>query len=198
MLRNFLISCFIVLLASSVSFGQLSKKKFKKAVKEYHIKSMTEMITENIDGQEKTRKNSYTEYDKEGNFTLHEEYRKNGTLKYKETTKYDSKGNKMEETIFEAAEKQPKAEKNIKRSFKYDSNDNVVEELKYDGNGKLLQKTNYTYVKENKSVELVYDGNSKLQKRIMYTYDTKGLCVEKKEFNAANAPVETRKYIYQF
>ena len=115
MVRIFLIS---LLLISCLAFSQ--SKKERKTIKTYGVKSITENVTELINGKETTRKDSYTVYDKNVNVILNEEYRKDGTLKRRETAKYDSKGNKSEETIWNAAEIQPNPEKNVKHICKYD------------------------------------------------------------------------------
>ena len=115
---------FVIFFLSVSLFGQ--SKKEKKAIKTWGIKSITEMVTENVNGKETIRKDSYSTFDKNGNTTYYEEYRKDGSLKHKETTKYDSKGNKLEETVFDAADNQP--EKNYKRTYKYDSEENKTDE----------------------------------------------------------------------
>lgn len=157
------------------------------------------MVTEYVNGKESSRKDSYTSYDKNANILVVEEYRKDGTLKYKEVNKYDSNGNKTEESIFDAAETQPNPEKNVKYVCKYDIEDNKLEELVYDGSGKLISKTQFSNnSKGNKILEVTFDPTGKLQKKIVYTYDSKGLRVEKKEYNGANLLVSSRKYQYQF
>ncbi|MBI4932173.1 MAG: hypothetical protein HY841_15550 [Bacteroidetes bacterium] len=186
-----------ILLASFSLFGQ--NKKEKKAIKTYGIKSVIENVTETVNGKETTRKDSYTAYDKNANIILNEEYRKDGTLKHKETAKYDSKGNKLEETVFDAAETQLNAEKNVKKVCKYDSNDNKTEELEYDGSGKLVAKTQSSFNSNgDKILEVVYDATGKLTKKIIYIYNAKGLKVEKKEYDGANMLVSDRKYTYEY
>src|SRR5438067_1668002 len=94
----------------SLFFGSAfsQNKKEKKGVKSHRIKTVTEMVTETENGKEVTRKDSYSAYDKDAHVLENENYRKDGTLKHKETAKYDSKGNKLEETLFDVAEPQPK------------------------------------------------------------------------------------------
>ena len=188
----------VIFLQIGVIVSAQSKKE-KKAIKTYGIKSVTENVAETINGKEVTRKDSYTAYDKNANITLNEEYRKDGTLKHKETTKYDSKGNKLEETIFDAAETQLNAEKNIKHVCKFDGDDNKTEEMEYDGSGKLLSKAQYSYNSNgDKILEVVYDATGKLTKKIVFIYNAKGLKVEKKEYDASNILVSDRKYTYGF
>lgn len=190
------LACFLL---STVSFSQ-DKKKLKKEIKGFKIKSITETVTEYKDGKETTpRKDVFTAYDKNGEVTQREDYHKDGSLKHKETAVYDSKGNKTEETIFEPAEKQPKPEKNVKHVSKYDSDGNEIEQLEYDGSGKLVQKMQFSYnSKGDKTLEVTYDGDGKLTKKTVYTFDSKGLRVEKKDYDASNNLMSVRKYQYQF
>ena len=174
-------------------------KKEKKAFKTYGVKSVTENVTETINGKETTRKDSYTAYDKNANVTLNEEYRKDGTLKHKETAKYDSKGNKLEETTWDGAETTPNPEKYVKHVSKFDSDDNKTEELEYDAAGKLVCKNQYSYNSNgDKILEVVYDAAGKLLRRVVYIYNAKGLKVEKKEYDGANLMLSDRKYTYEF
>jgi hypothetical protein len=174
-------------------------KKEKKAIKSYGIKSITENVTETVGGKESTRKDSYTVFDKNTNVVLNEEYRKDGTLKHKETAKYDSKGNKLEETIWDAPEIQPNPEKYAKHISKFDSDDNKTEELEYDAAGKLVSKAQYFYNSNgDKILEVVYDPAGKITKSVKYFYNGKGLKQEKKEFDGANMLLSDRKYQYEF
>ena len=186
-----------ILLTSFSVFGQ--SKKEKKAIKTYGIKSVTENVTEIVNGKETTRKDSYTAYDKSANITTKEDYRKDGILKHRETTKYDSKGNKLEETIFDAAENQLNPEKNVKHVCRYDKEDNKTEDLEYDGNGKVITKTQYSYNSNgDKILEVLLDASGKLTKKIVYIYNAKGLRVEKKEYDGTNTLISDRKYTYEF
>lgn len=186
-----------IVFASFSLFSQ--SKKEKKLIKTYGVKSVTENVTETVNGKEATRKDSYTSYDKNANATVIEEYRKDGTIKYKETSKYDSRGNKLEEAIFDAAENNLNPEKNLKHVCKFDKNDNKTEELEYDGNGKLLTKTQNSYnSNEDKILEVVYDASGKLIKKTVYLYNAKGLRVEKKEYDGSNTLLFDSKYTYEF
>ena len=183
----------------SLSLFSQDKKKLKKEIKGFKIKSITEMVTEFNNGKESTRKDVFTAYDKNGEILSREDYHKDGMLKHKETNIYDSKGNKIEETIFESAEKQPKPEKNVKHTSKYDSNDNLIEDMEYDGTGKLMQKMQFSYnSKGDKILEVTFDSDGKLTKKTVYTFDSKGLRAEKKEYDGANTLISSRKYQYQF
>ena len=180
---------FVVLFFLLTSVSCLLSSAFaqsKKVIKNNKIKSITETVTETVNGKETTRKDSYTSYDKNANITAKEDYRKDGTLKHKETAKYDSNGNKLEETMYDAAETQLNPEKNTKHVSKYNMDDNKTEELEYDASGKLVSKTQYSYNgKGEKILEVTFDALGKLIKKVVYTYDSKGLRVEKKEYDAA-------------
>lgn len=193
-----MLSTFALLSINSIEASAQSKKE-KKLIKTYGIKSVTENVIERINGKETTRKDSYTTYDKNANVTAKEDYRKDGTIKHTETTKYDSKGNKLEEIIYDASENQLNLEKNVKRVFKYDKDDNKIEELEYDGSGKLVTKTQSSYTTNgDKILEVVYDVSGKLTKKIVYIYNAKGLRVEKKEYDGANMLLSDRKYTYEY
>lgn len=193
----FYIVCCLILLVGNIASAQ--SKKEKKAIKMYGVKSITENVTETVAGNEITRKDAYTAYDKNANVTLNEEYRKDGVLKHKETTKYDSHGNKLEETSWDATELQPNPEKYVKHVSKFDADDNKVEELEYDATGKLLSKAQYSYNSNgDKILEVVYDASGKLTKKNIYIYNAKGLKVEKKEYDGANSLISVRKYQYEF
>lgn len=190
---------FCVLFLFSLS-GFSQNKKEKKDIKAYKIKAVTVMVTEfDNSGKENTRKDSYTTYDKNADILVNEEYRRDGSLKYKEVNKYDSNGNKTEETIFEAADNTLKAEANAKHVCKYDIDDNKTEDLEYDKAGKLVSKTQFSYnSKGNKVLEATFDPAGKLVKKVVYSYDSKGLKVERKEYNGLNVQLSSRKYQYQF
>lgn len=191
---------FVLLAVSLFNVGLYSQsKKEKKAIKTYGIKSVTENVTETVNGKEISRKDSYTVYDKNANIVLNEEYRKDGTLKHKESAKYDSKGNKVEEIIWDAPGTQPDPEKYVKHASKYNSDNDKIEELEYDASGRLVSKSQFSYNSNgDKILEVVYDAIGKLVKKIVYIYNAKGLKVEKKEYDAANTLLSDRKYTYEF
>ena len=195
-MRRFYLSAFFLFFVF-LTFSQT--KKEKKNIRTYAVKSVTENVTEILNGKEVVRKDAYTLYDKNANIILNEEYRKDGSLKHKETAKYDSKGNKLEETSWDAAETQPNPEKYIKHVSKFDSDDNKMEELQYDANGKLVGRNQYSYnTKGDKVLEVSYEASGKLVKKTVYSYNSKGLKVEKKEYDASNTLISDRKYMYEF
>ena len=182
---------------SVCAFGQ--SKKEKKAIKTYGVKSVTENVTETVNGKVVNRKDSYSVYDKNANVTSNEEYRKDGTLKHKETTKYDAKGNKLEETVWDAAEVTPNPEKYSKQVSKFDSEDSKLEQSEFDAAGKLLSKTKYSYNGDGDKVqEEVFDPAGKLIRKYKYSYNSKGLKIDRLEYDAANVLISSRRYQYEF
>ena len=192
-MRTFISIIIIVFFAFNTN---AQSKKEKKAIKTWGIKSITEFVTETVNGKETTRKDSYKTFDKNANVTYSEEYFKDGRLKHKETNKYDSKGNTIEESIFDAADSHPL--RNYKRTYKFDSEENKIEETEYDENGKLVKKTQNTYNSGNEKVsETEYDSEGKIIKTTSYTYDSKGLRSSKTEYDSNNQVISKRLYKYE-
>ena len=194
-------SCTIlsVLFLFTASFAQS-----KKEVKANKIKSTTEYTTEIIGGKEVTYKSSYSVFDKEGNTIEKQDFLPDGSLKKKNTAKYDGKGNKIEETNFVAKDDKPQDDpkpdaKNTKTVSKFNSANDKTEEIVYDAvSGKQLKKTQTSYTSGNKMLEAVFDGDNKLTKKSVYTYDKKNLRVERKTYDGSNVLIEGKKLVYQF
>ncbi|TAL58779.1 MAG: hypothetical protein EPN85_10695 [Bacteroidetes bacterium] len=190
--------CFLGFLLIVFCASAQSKKE-KKAIKTYAVKSITENVTESVSGKMVTRKDSYTAFDKNANITSNEEYRKDGTLKHKETAKYDSQGNKLEETVWDAAEITPNPEKYVKQVSKFDSEDSKTEQQEFDASGKLLSKTKYSYNNNgDKTLEEVFDVSGKLIRKFKYSYNSKGLKIDKLEYDGSNVLISSRRYQYEF
>lgn len=189
-----IVSFLVILLFTSSIYSQ--SKKEKKAIKTYGIKAITEYVTETVNGKEITRKDSYKTFDKNANVTYSEEYFKDGKLKHKETNKLDSKGNILEESVYDAAES--RALKIYKKVYKYDSEENKIEESEFDENGKLMKKTENTYNSSNEKVsETEYNSEGKINKKTSYTYDSKGLRATKTETDSNNQVISKRLYKYE-
>lgn len=196
MKKNKIISLIVLLLTTQISFAQSSKK-----VKSFHIKSTTEWVTDySSDEKSEARKDTYTAFDKDGNTIEKTEYAKDGSIKKKETDKYDGKGNLLEESSFEAkSDKEPKDKSFKKITYKYNSSNDKTEENEFDSNDKLVKKTVYTYNKNgDKSAEVIMDSDGKVLKKAIITYDAKGLKAERKTYNSENALESLKKYVYQF
>lgn len=194
-----LLAAVIPMLFSATVFSQK-----KKDIKKYGIKSVTETTASTVNGKEGTTKDAYKAFDKNGNIIESIDYYNDGTIKRKETAKFDKYGNKLEEIIYEPAKRKtdapaPSADKNIKHVTKYNSNNDKTEETEYDASGKVMKKEAYSYnTNGDKVIEITLDTEGKLKKKVLYTYDKRGLRVERKTYNGENVLMETKKYDYQF
>lgn len=139
----------------------------KKEIKNNKIKSKTIEKTEQKDGQTYTYKDSYEEFDKNGNTILRIEYSKSGEIKKKSNYKFDSFGNLIEETKYDR-----KNGTTITTKTKFDTNGEKLEETEIDAGGNVLQKQ-------------------------VYKTDDKGLRIEGKEYNADDELRWVKKYTYE-
>jgi hypothetical protein len=179
----------LLVLISTLSFSQ-SKKEAKKN----KIKSATVMETYYENGNPVTYKDSYEEYDKNGHTLLKIEYKKDGSIKHKETNTYDAFNNKIEETEFDVEKKI-----NKKKTYKYNAFNDKTEETEYDENGKIIKFTSYAYNADgDRSNETIIDGAGKIKKKNMFTYNDKHLKVEKQTYNNTNQLESTKKWSYEF
>ncbi len=178
----------------------------KKEVKKNKIKSISEFISVMENGKPVSYQLSYIVFDKNGNTIENIEYNKDGSLKKKETCKYDSDNNKMEETCYSKKEsKEPKSNsenkvENTKTVYKYNANKDRIEDCEYDGtSGKLIRKQVYSYDKKgNKCLEETYNDENKLTKKIVCTFNNKGLKTKKEHYNEKGDLEVTKKYVYEF
>ena len=162
-------------------------------------------------------------YNKAGNkisMTYLDGLGKKSKLEYKLIYKYDSFGNVVEKTKYNA-----KGKAEGRDFYKYDAANNVVEELIYDSNDQLdshlhftykydlesrvvekirerrvsFDKTTHTYQYDsagNLVVEAEYDILGLLWWRNVYVYDSEGNIVQKQCYDDNNALVEKRIYKY--
>ena len=127
------ISVFILFLALlSVNVFSQSKKEVKK----FKIKSSTTIVSESIDGKEKTRTDSYQKFDNSGNVLEEIEYNKDGSFKKKESHKYNKNNDNIEDVIYDE-----KGNVQKKTMTEYNMNKDKTSETVYDGNGKFIEKT---------------------------------------------------------
>lgn len=137
----------------------------KKEVKENKIKSTLENVTIIENGKEITYKDTYTEFDKNGNIVAQTEYNKDGSVKKKITSKYDSFKNKTEELEYEGNHLVRK------RLFSYNGNGEKTLEVTYDGSGKLLKKEVFIYNNKGLRAEKkIYDAANNLIETHKYIY----------------------------
>jgi len=187
-MRRILIFASCLILVISVS-GQA-----KKEVKKNKIKSTTdwEIVYEN--GQSKTYKSSYEEFDKNGHTTMKVEYAPDGTILTKMTVKYDAYQNKTEETEFDFSKN-----KNIRKTYKYNAFKDRTEELEYNSSGVLFRKTLFTYNPDgNKTSEIMMDPSGTVLKKTTYTYNPKKLKSGKQTMNKSNYPESGKKWEYEY
>jgi len=140
----------------------------KKEAKKNKIKSATVWKATTDNGTAVSIKESYEEYDNNGNTIFKIDYKKDGSIKTKTTLKYDKYQNKIEEE-----ESNLKENTIIKRVFKYNANNDKTEEYEYDSTGKLLKKS-------------------------IYSYDLKGLKTSKQTFNESNVIESLKKWAYEY
>ena len=162
-----------------IFFTLLSVNSFsqsKKEVKKFKIKSSTTVVTESLEGKEKTRTDSYQKFDNSGNVLEEIEYNKDGSFKKKETHKYNRNNDNTEDVIFDE-----KGNVQKKTITEYNMNKDKTHESVYDGSGKLIEKTQHGYnAKGLRSYENTTDDKGKMIKKSMYAYDKNGLKTEKK------------------
>lgn len=199
---NYIFTYLFICLFLNYSFGQS-----KKDIKENKIKSVTEFVTVSENGKEITYKASYIAFNKKGDVVEETEFTKNGTIKKRETKKYDINDNKTEETLFELKEKKaPKTapEKveitNLKTVLKYNAHNDKIEITELDAtNSKLITRQLFFYNnKGEKDKEETYDAENRIIKKAVFYYNNKGLKTEKKNFNENNILEVTKKYVYEF
>ncbi len=187
MKKFILVATFIV--ASVAGFGQS-----KKEAKANKIKSTTVWQADNENGKANTYKDSYEEFDKNGNTVSKIEYAKDGSIKKQETYKFDAYQNKTEETIFDL-----KDNTNKKKIYKYNATNDKTEETEYNSSGAVVKKTTYTYNSNgDKSSETITDASGNVTKKAVYNYNTKNLKNDKQTFNNANILESVKKYVYEY
>ena len=184
----------IVLLLSCLAIITAAPCQSKKERKKNKVKSTTEYVTVAENGQTITYKSQYEEFDRDGHSIQMIEYSENGAILHKETTKYDSFKNKVEETSFDAAKK-----KTSRKTYKYNALGDMTEEVEYNTAGAVTKKTLFAYSTDgNKSSETVYDGAGAMQKKMSYSYNAKNLKTERKSFNSANVLETVKKWEYEY
>ncbi|OFX71741.1 MAG: hypothetical protein A2X12_08985 [Bacteroidetes bacterium GWE2_29_8] len=125
----------------------------KKTVKKNQIKSITVISSTTGGEKNKVIKESYEEFDENGNSSLKIDFDKNGNIKTKEANIYNAKGDIIE-------------------TIKYNGNDVVKKRIKYAYNSL-----------GNKISETITTDEGTILKKNIYTYNAKGLKDEKRIFN---------------
>jgi hypothetical protein len=182
---------FIALICCGINLNAQSKKEIKK----FKIKSATVVVTENTDGKEKTRTDSYEKFDNSGNVTEEVEYNKDGTFRKKESHKYNKNNDATEDVVYDE-----KGNVKKKTLTEYNTNKDKTTETVYDGGGKMLEKTQFGYnAKGDRTFEVTMDDKGKVTKKSIYAYDNKtGLKIEKKTTNEKGDVISTKKFTYEY
>lgn len=166
----------------------------KKTAKANKIKAATVWQTDMENGKTTTYKDSYEEFDKNGNTVQEIEYKKDGSVKKKKTAVYDQFQNVIEETVYDAGKKT-----NYMKKYKYNAYNDVTEETEFEGSGALVRKTVFTYNNQGDVLtETVTDPAGKVIKKIVYQYAAKKLKSGKQTYNTDNTLVSTKKWSYEY
>lgn len=190
---------FLAILAGASSLSAQSKKQ----IKELKIKSMTETTVLYRDGKETANyKSEYKTFDKDGNTITDIEYFQDGSVRRKETNKYDGK-DKIEEIVENnnsgSDDDNDGPRKYHRTTWQYNNKGDKTEEVEYDASGKVIKKTTFGYSNTgDRMYELVYDGSGKMLKKTVYGYGTKGLRSEKKIYGPGEVLVRHIKYTYTY
>lgn len=139
----------------------------RKEARENKIKSTTEWVTENVNGKDITRKESYEEFDKKGNSILKIDYKKDGTIDKKVSLSYNNENKKSNEIEYT-----PEGEIFKKTTFIYNSNGDKTSEIVYNKNGQILKKRIYKYnSKELKIENQTINNTGKIETVKKWAYD---------------------------
>lgn len=139
--------------------------------------------------EEKTFKESYILYDENGRATEQAKILPSGVVESLIKNRYDSNGNKVEETLFVS-------EDEVSERKTYEYNDKQLPEaqlLHYiDGS---CDKTIFIYDERDNPVEKkTFDDENQLESRVEYRYEN-GLLSETVFYDSEGIPVEKEKYI---
>lgn len=183
-----LIICHIVFVFTFLSvYGQGNSK-----IKKYKISTCTS-ITTKIENGETIEKKKIETFDAKGN-TLEESEFINGALEKKETFKYNSNNDVIEEVIYNK-------DGSIKRKItkKYNVEGKVIEEVLYNGANKVVRKEVSKYNGFNEKLEeIIYDGSGEIDERHVYTYNNKSLKTERLTYDKKDRLIMKKVYTYTF
>jgi hypothetical protein len=186
-MNRFVLMIACILVVFSLQAGGKKEKKNK-------VKSTTVYMTVYKDQAPVKYRESYEEFDKDGNTLQKVEYGKDGSITHKETAKYDGSGNKTEETVFD-----PATGLDVRKVYRYDAFKKVTEETEYNAGGVLQKKTVTTYtLKGKKASETVTDSGGNPIKKILYTYNEHDMKSTKKTFRGTNTPESLKEWQYEY
>lgn len=173
----------------SMAYGQSDKE-----IRKNKIKSVTTWQSDKDDNPPVAYKDTYELYDKAGNLVAKTQYKKDGSVDWKETYLWDKYQNKTEELHYRGESVLQK-----KMSWKYNAKNQRIEEKEFEGNGTLKRVTSYQYnADEERSLETVKDAQGTQIKTIEYKYGSKGLKTEKVTRNRLNKPESIKKWAYEY
>ena len=107
-------------------------------------------------------------------------YNSDGSLISVFTSKYDSKGNKIETNIFIV-----KSNSNFKSNYKYDDKGNEIERIDYNPDASQMGKYTSKYDSKDNMIERVeYYGDGSLSSKDTNKYDAKGNVIEYNSYDS--------------
>jgi len=168
-----------------------------KQEKKHKVKSSTTTMTVYENGKASTWKDSYEEFDRNGNTTLAVDYAKDGAVTHKETYLYDKSGNVTELGVTDAKEG-----KSYKMTYTYTvikDKSLLAEESEFTPSGALKKKTVYTYnASKKKATETVTDATGQPIKKVIYNYNARNMKSHKQVFGKTNLPESAKEYLYEY
>ena len=168
-----------------------------KQERKHKVKSATTTTTVYENGKASSWKDSYEEFDRNGNTTLSIGYGKDGTVLHKETTVYDKAGNVTEEVVTDTKEN-----KSYRMTYTYTvikDKTLLAEESEFTSAGTLKKKTVYTYnASKKKATETVTDGTGQPVKKVIYSYNSRDLKSHKQVIGKTNMPESAKDYQYEY
>ena len=168
-----------------------------KQEKKHKVKSATTTVTAYENGKAATWKESYEEFDRNGNTTLFITYAKDGSVSHKETTTYDKDGDATEAVVTDAKEG-----KGYRMTYTYTvikDKKLLAEESEFSSSGGLVKKTAYTYnASKKKATETVTDASGQAIKRVIYNYNAKNLKSHKQVYGKTNMPESSKDWLYEY
>jgi hypothetical protein len=124
-----------------------------------------------------TMSKSITEYSADGRHSVGNDY-ENGVVTSKTVSSYDSRGNKIIDSMFNAHD--TLLERTV---FSYDDSDNPVSESKFNGENKLTEVTKWKYDRFHNELESdVFDAVGNTHWVVKSSYDTSGNPIEQRNY----------------
>jgi hypothetical protein len=206
----------LFLLPLPMTFSQLPEALEKHTIIEQDIESQEQWNYKFVNGEpsDKGYKNSYKEYDGNGNITKEEYYRR-GDINQELSYKYDRNQNKTEYVNYSAEEDEIR----FKQTIDYDPEGKKIKENRYNGSehhvidynyneqdklstivktdldGNLIQKRIFSYDGNVANIR-VLDGEGKLISRIVNKYDHRENLIEHIEYTPGGEPVKKISYSF--